>query len=335
MIEVEGLTKDYGTVLALRGLSFRVGVGEVVGFVGPNGAGKSTTLRILAGYLGQTAGKVRIGGHDLETASLAVRRLIGYMPETSPLYPELRVREYLTFRAALKQVPRRERCRAIARAMELAAVEAEADTLTGHLSRGFRQRVGLADALLASPPLLILDEPTAGLDPNQIREVRRVIRELGREHTILLSTHILSEVETTCDRALVVSRGRLVGEGPIEELREQRRGRRVRLVLRDTAGAAAELLGAREGVRVLERSVLEPGVVRLELRIERSSEGVEAEALLACLVAAGIGVRELSPIRASLEDVFATLTQAPNGVQREPSLPADDSAAATADGSGS
>jgi len=317
MIEVEGLVKDYGTVVALHGLSFRVGAGEVVGFLGPNGAGKSTTLRILAGFLGPTAGRVRVGGHDLERSSLAARRLLGYLPETSPLYPELRVREHLAFRAALKGVPRRERRRAVARAMELAAVTEVAEALVGHLSRGYRQRVGLADALVASPPLLILDEPTAGLDPNQIREVRRLIRELGREHTVLLSTHVLSEVEATCDRAVVIARGRLVGEGTLSELREQRRGRSLRLVLGDPADRGEAVLAAADGVEVLERAPLGEGALRIDVRIATASVAATTEALVARLVGGGVGVREIAPLRASLEEVFTALTG-----DRDPAAPA-------------
>ena len=172
MIEVENLTKDYGTVVALADVSFRVGAGEVVGFLGPNGAGKSTTLRILAGFLGATSGRVSVAGHDVAREPLAAKQQLGYMPETAPLYPELRVNEYLRFRASLKGIARRARKDAVALAMERAAVSEVADSLIGHLSKGFRQRVALADAIVATPPLLILDEPTAGLDPNQIREVR-------------------------------------------------------------------------------------------------------------------------------------------------------------------
>ena len=242
MIEVEHLTKDYGTVVAVRDVSFSVGKGEVVGFLGPNGAGKSTTLRIIAAFLGMTAGRVRINGFDIVEQSLEARRCIGYMPEAAPLYTEMRVGEYLRFRASLKRVPRRERAAAVDRAMRLARVSEMVDTLILHLSKGYRQRVGLADALVSNPPLLILDEPTAGLDPNQIREVRKVVRELGESHTILLSTHILSEVETTCDRALVIDRGQLIAQGSIDELRALRRADSALLVLRDPKNREAALL---------------------------------------------------------------------------------------------
>lgn len=312
MIEVEHLTKDYGTVVAVRDVSFSVGRGEVVGFLGPNGAGKSTTLRIISGFLGMTAGRVRIDGKDILEQSLEARRSIGYMPEAAPLYTEMRVGEYLRFRAALKRVPRRERAKAVDRAMRLARVTDMVDTLILHLSKGYRQRVGLADALVSSPPLLILDEPTAGLDPNQIREVRKVVRELGESHTILLSTHILSEVETTCDRALVIDRGRLIAEGTIEELRAMRRADSARLVLRDPERRAVPLLEVVEGVFKAHADAPGPdGLVQVELtfRPEIAQPGDVLESALSVLVGAGIGVREATPTKPTLEEVFAALTR--------------------------
>jgi ABC-2 type transport system ATP-binding protein len=312
MIEVENLTKDYGTVVAVRDVSFTVGQGEVVGFLGPNGAGKTTTLRILAGFLGATSGRVRIAGHDIVEEPLAARRAIGYMPEAAPLYPEMRVREYLAFRAALKKVPRKERKAAVERAMRQAAVTEMADTLIGHLSKGYRQRVGLGDALVANPPLLILDEPTAGLDPNQIREVRALIRQQAEHHTILVSTHILSEVETTCDRALVIDRGRLVAQGTLDELRSRRTGRSATLLLK---GAPDDVRRVAEGVAGVERvrdKREADTLVRLTVTFAKGERdlGLGIERLVAAFVGAGVGVREASPARATLEDVFATLTRA-------------------------
>ncbi|MBK9000302.1 MAG: ATP-binding cassette domain-containing protein [Myxococcales bacterium] len=312
MIEVERLTKDYGTVVAVRDVSFSVGKGEIVGFLGPNGAGKSTTMRILVGFLGATSGRVRIAGHDIVEDSQEARRAIGYMPESAPLYPEMRVREYLGFRAAVKKVARAERKRAVERAMSLAVVTEMADTVIGHLSKGYRQRVGLADALVANPPLLILDEPTAGLDPNQIREVRRLIRELGESHTILLSTHILSEVESTCDRAIVIARGRLVAEGSIDELRARRRADGAVVTVRGDRARAVSLLEALPGVRrVKARKGDDADQSRLTLTLAKGESDVGAvlEAAVGALCAAGLGVREAGPSRATLEDVFAELTR--------------------------
>ncbi|MBK7579631.1 MAG: ATP-binding cassette domain-containing protein [Myxococcales bacterium] len=313
MIEVERLTKDYGTVVAVRDVSFSVGKGEVVGFLGPNGAGKSTTMRILVGFLGATSGSVRIAGHDIAEDSLEARRSIGYMPESAPLYLEMRVREYLSFRAQVKKVPRAERKAAVERAMTQAVVTEMADTVIGHLSKGYRQRVGLADALVANPPLLILDEPTAGLDPNQIREVRRLIRDLGENHTILLSTHILSEVETTCDRAIVIDRGRLIAEGSIDELRARRRGTGATLLVRGEPEKSRLIVEGVAGVRrVKTRDGDEEGLSRLTVSLAKEARDVGdvLEAAVARLTSAGFGVREAGPTRATLEDVFAELTSA-------------------------
>ncbi|MEZ4229458.1 MAG: ABC transporter ATP-binding protein [Polyangiaceae bacterium] len=315
MIHAENLTKDYGTVVAVKRLSFEVGKGEVVGFLGPNGAGKSTTLRMLAGFLGPTEGRVEIAGFDIQTASEQARAQIGYMPESSPLYPEMRVGEYLGFRAHLKRVPRKERKAAVERAMELAVVTEMRDTLIQHLSKGYRQRVGLADALVSNPPLLILDEPTAGLDPNQIREVRRVIKSLGAEHTILLSTHILPEVESTCDRALVIDRGRLVAQGSIEELRALRAADAAVLVLRDPEQKALPLLKQRDDIqRVKQQADADRELTRISFEfIKPERGGAVLESIVSELVGLGIGVREAAPRKASLEDVFAQLTGVEEG----------------------
>lgn len=317
MIEVQQLVKDYGSVVAVRGISFQVGRGEIVGVLGPNGAGKSTTLRILAGYLGATSGTVTINGFDIAAESLQARASLGYMPEASPLYPELRVREYLTFRARLKRVARRELRRAVDEALSLARADEVEGTLIGHLSKGFKQRVGLADALLGKPPLLILDEPTAGLDPNQIREVRALIRELGRAHTVLLSTHILPEVESTCDRAIVIHRGKLRAEGSIEELRARRRGKAVRLIVRGAEAEVRAALGPEHEPprdyrveRIAALGAASEGLVRVELvPTEGRDSGETAEAAVARLVAASFGVREVLSTKATLEDVFTELTQ--------------------------
>ncbi len=308
MIEVEHLTKDYGTVVAVRDVSFRVGAGEIVGVLGPNGAGKSTTLRMLAGFLGPSSGSVRVAGHDVQREPLQARAALGYMPEAAPLYPELRVGEYLSFRAALKCVPGRARAAAVQTAMSQAGVVDMRETLIGHLSKGYRQRVALADALVAAPPLLILDEPTAGLDPNQIREVRRLIRELGKQHTILLSTHILSEVEATCDRAVVIHRGKLVAEGTLAELIQLGQAGALQLSVRDPGARAADILRAVPGVVEVRASEPKDGVITLSLATTGGVEAV-AEAAVFALAGAGVGVRAVLPGKASLEEVFAALTE--------------------------
>jgi ABC-2 type transport system ATP-binding protein len=310
MIEASHLSKAYGSVKAVTDVSFQVGRGEVVGFLGPNGAGKSTTLRMLAGFLGPTAGAVRIGGDDLAADPIAARRKIGYMPETSPLYPEMRVGEYLEFRAELKGRPRRARRDHVRETLRLVNIRDMEDVVIGHLSKGYRQRVGLADALLGCPPILILDEPTAGLDPNQIRDVRALIRELGKERAILLSTHILSEIEATCNRALVISRGRLVAAGSIEEIRSLRAGAAVRLVVRGEEKAARAAAKKVKGVsRATSAPGDGPGTIALRVELDRGVDAAATvEEVVAALCAAGIGVRQVVPVGDSLEQVFAELT---------------------------
>jgi ABC-2 type transport system ATP-binding protein len=312
MIEVSHLSKSYGPVHAVRDVSFRVDRGEIVGFLGPNGAGKSTTLRILAGFLGATRGRVRIAGHDIAEEPLEARAAIGYMPETSPLYPELRVAEYLAFRAELKRVPGKARKAAVEQALADARIEHMADVLVGHLSKGYRQRVGLADALVGSPPLLILDEPTAGLDPNQIRDVRALIRRLGQERTVLLSTHILPEVEATCTRAIVIARGELVAEGSIESIRAMRRTSALAIGVRGDGAKAAEVA---RGVDRVAGAKVKPragdGLATLEVELGADADAVVvAEAVVAALVGAGVAVHEVAPKSASLEQVFSELTGA-------------------------
>ncbi len=320
MIEVSHLSKSYGVFQGGRGqggaqkavddISFRVEKGEIVGFLGPNGAGKSTTLRILAGFLGASAGRVRIAGHDIAEEPQKARAQIGYMPELSPLYPEMRAGEYLLFRAELKLIPRARRRAAVALALAQARIEDVEQVMIGHLSKGYRQRVGLADALLGSPPLLILDEPTAGLDPNQIREVRGLIRALGRDHTVFLSTHILPEVEATCGRALVIARGRLVAEGSIEALRARRRAPSARVVARGDHAAIVAAATNLAGVKRASAELLPGGGVALTVDFADDADGAAVtEDLVAALVGAGVGVREVVASGASLEQVFAELTQ--------------------------
>jgi ABC-2 type transport system ATP-binding protein len=236
VIHVRNLTKYYGDYAAVRDVSFDVAKGRVVGFLGPNGAGKSTTMRVLAGYLTATSGHATIAGVDVFWRPVEVRRRIGYMPENCPLYPEMRVAEYLWYRGGIKGL-HGGRCRTrVEYVLQRCWLTDVRRQLIGTLSKGYRQRVGLADVLLHNPPVLILDEPTSGLDPTQIRETRGLIRELGREHTILLSTHILPEVEMTCDEVIVINRGRVAAAGPLDSLRSANQSLEemfVRLVERD------------------------------------------------------------------------------------------------------
>jgi gliding motility-associated transport system ATP-binding protein len=330
LIEVRGLGRSYGALVAVKDVSFSVGRGEVVGFLGPNGAGKSTTLRMIVGYLGPSTGSVRVNGFDVVEQPLLARRAIGYMPETAPVYPEMRVREYLTFRARLKCIAPRDIAAQVDQVVQKAGVGEVLRVLCGALSRGFRQRVSLADALLGNPPLLILDEPTAGLDPNQIHSVRQVIRELGAEHTVLLSTHILSEVESTCTRALVIDRGVLVAQGSIAELRRRRGQQRAIVTVVDARQQALGLMLASEHVlgvtpigsrpSLMPSAPETPGaeaafsheeIVSLLVSFEPGPDANTClEEVVALLVKAGIRVREARLKQSSLEDVFRQLTGA-------------------------
>ena len=224
MITASHLSKTFPGRIAVNDITFEVGHSEVVGFLGPNGSGKTTTMRILAGYLPASAGTVRVAGYDVTKYPMEVRKRIGYLPENCPLYPDMRVDEYLHFRAALKGVPRGKRIGRVGEVKELCGLNDSGRRIIGQLSKGYRQRVGLAEALVHDPELLILDEPTIGLDPNQIRQVRTLIQELGRRHTILLSTHILSEVEATCRRVLIIKQGRIVAADATDRLLRHMKG---------------------------------------------------------------------------------------------------------------
>jgi ABC-2 type transport system ATP-binding protein len=312
LISVSHLTKRYGAHVALDDVSFEVGKGEVVGFLGPNGAGKSTTLRILAGFLGPTAGKVAIAGHDVVDDSFEARRCIGYMPESVPLYPEMRVIEYLRFRAELKRVPGRQRAARVDDSMRKAGVTEVAHQRIGHLSKGYRQRVGLADAVVANPPIVVLDEPTAGLDPNQVREARALVRELGRSHTVVLSTHILGEVEACATRVLLLHRGKLVAEGTTDHIRTMRRSPGVEIALRGDPASAEQTLGRVPGVQAVRRLPPAGEVWRVYIAFSEEATGDECmlvtERCVSAVVESGCRVREVRSAGGSLEDVFAALT---------------------------
>ncbi len=239
-ILVKDITKNFGPTRAVNGVSFEIEPGEIVGFLGPNGAGKTTTLRILTCFIPATTGVARVAGHDVFTESEEVRRKIGYLPENVPLYREMRVREYLGYRAALKRVPRRDRASRIDEALERVQIADHQDRIIGHLSKGYRQRVGLADSLVHDPEVLILDEPTVGLDPNQVAEVRELVRGLAERRTVLFSTHVIPWVEAVCERVIVIHRGLVVADGRIEELTAGVSGG-LEQVFRDlTFGSAAE-----------------------------------------------------------------------------------------------
>ncbi len=321
MIQVENLTKRYAATTAVDGVSFQVHPHEVLGFLGPNGAGKSSTLRVLTCFHPPTAGRVTVDGHDVVAEPAEVKRVVGYLPENVPLYPEMRVHEYLRYRAALKGVPRSRRRQAVDGAIERCGVGQVRRRIVGQLSKGFRQRVGLADALVGDPRILVLDEPTIGLDPNQIRQVRELIRELGRERTVILSSHILPEVEAVCSRVLIIHRGRLVGQGRPEELRSGLAGGRVVLAveIRDPEGRAAAALAGVPGVaEVGPPGVRDDGVLALDLRVEPGAD--VRERIFDAAVAGGFKLVGLSSHMASLEDIFVQITTREE-VEEDPAAP--------------
>jgi ABC-2 type transport system ATP-binding protein len=312
VIEVSHLTKRFARTTAVDDLSFEVARGEIVGVLGPNGAGKTTTLRVLAGYLPATGGDVRVAGHDVVLESLEVRRHIGYLPENCPLPGDLRVDEYLRFRAALKGVPARRVRRRVAEVRELCGLAGEGRRMIGRLSKGYRQRVGMADALVHEPEVLVLDEPTIGLDPNQIRQARELIRGLAPRHTVLLSTHILPEVEMTCGRVLILDRGRLAASDSTENLRRLLEGRaRVALELRAPGPEAAAALAAVADVQRVETSALADGW--LCARVEYRGDADPRPALAEAIARRGWPLRELRRERQSLEDAFVALTRRDEG----------------------
>jgi ABC-2 type transport system ATP-binding protein len=308
VIEVQNLTKVYGNLTAVDHISFRVNRGEILGFLGPNGAGKTTTMRILAGYLPATSGTARIAGYDVAEQSMEVRRRVGYLPEVPPLYPDMTVEGYLDFVARLKRVPAAQRRSRVTAAMELARVADRRRELIRRLSRGYRQRVGLAQAIVHDPDVLILDEPTAGLDPRQIIEVRQLIRSLAGNHTVVLSTHILPEVSMTCTRVVIINRGRVVAEDTPENLTLQLRGaERLRLLVRGPDAELRRLLQGLDGIRPVSITPVDGGQ-RLSLVLEVTAGSDVRPVLAKRLVQNGFELYELRSERMSLEEVFVQLT---------------------------
>jgi len=305
MIEAQNLTRSYGDLVAVDRVSFSVDEGEIVGILGPNAAGKTTTIRMITGFLPPSAGRVRVAGKDLFADGASARREVGYLPENVALYPEMRVSEYLTYRARLEGIGRQRATGRIAETVERCLLGEVRDQIIGTLSKGYRQRVGLAAAILHAPKVLVLDEPTVGLDPKQIIKIRELIRELSHESTLLLSTHILPEVELLCDRVVIIDRGRIVAEGSPDALRERWTGdATVRVVLKEPDAAAVEALGALPGVGGVE-AVGEEG---RRLRVACAPGTDPREAIFRAAVERGWVLLELAQEQASLEEVFVRLT---------------------------
>ncbi len=308
MIEVEDLRRTFSGNAALDGVSFSVDRGEVVGLLGPNGAGKTTCMRIICCFVPPTSGTVLVDGLDVTRHSVEVRRLLGYLPEGVPLYPELRVSEHLRFRARLRGLPRAEQKRAVERVVQTCGLTDVFSRIVGQLSRGYRQRLGLADALLGDPPLLVLDEPTVGLDPNQIREVRALVRQLGKDRTVLLSSHILSEVEAVCDRVVIMHQGELVAQGPVSDLHTDA-GRTLEARVRGPAEEVMQALEGVSGVEVVEMVGEQDSEEVASYRISGDLGQQTQEEVAAAILGSGWGLQQLNPQKETLEQVFARLTE--------------------------
>lgn len=313
MIEVENLTKIYGASPAIQDVSFAVEPGEIVGFLGPNGAGKTTTMRILAGYLPATSGTARIAGYDVHEDSMAVRQRIGYLPELPPLYPDMTVEGFLYFVSRIKGVPAGDRADKVNSALKRCNLEEKRQVLIRKLSKGFRQRVGIAQAIVHDPPAIILDEPTVGLDPRQIIEMRNLIKSLAGSHTIILSTHILPEVSMTCSRVTIINRGKIVATNTPENLEANLvGGTGYELEIEGESEEVLQKLRLLTGVSLVESVPVSNGIFLPEnhgLYRVVSEPGVElGKEITAALVASGLGLYEMRRTRASLEEVFLKLT---------------------------
>ncbi len=331
MIEAQNLTRRYGDFTAVRDISFSLADGEIVGMLGPNGAGKTTTIRMITGFLPPTSGRVTVAGKDLVDAPHAARRQLGYLPENVALYGEMRVEEYLGYRARLEGLGRAEAREAIGEAVERCLLTEVRRQIIGTLSKGYRQRVGLATAILHKPRVLVLDEPTVGLDPKQIIAIRELIRELGRERTLLLSTHILPEVELLCNRVMIIDRGRIVAEGTPESLRDTQVGNpAVRILLKDAPAEAGEALAALPGVTSARAGASPLGADGAWI-IEHEKGSDLREAVFHEAVQRGWVLLEMTRERASMEDVFVRLTTHDVAAGPVEETPAEEAPAAAAD----
>lgn len=311
MIEVENVTKRFGHIVAVDRISFYIAKGEVIGFLGPNGAGKSTAMRILACFFPPTSGRASVGGHDVMTHALQVKQLVGYFPERVSVYPDLPVRSFLDFVAEAKDVPRAARKHEIGRVIESCGLEAVSDRIIGHLSKGYRQRVGIAQALMHRPQVLILDEPTIGLDPEQVVEIRKLIRDLGAERTVILSTHILSEVSSVCDRVIIINQGRILASESLAELRAQLH--RTRVVRVEVEGPEPQVCGVLErlpGVETVRRpevKIRKPednGAVALV--VEYTGDDIRKQ-VSRTVLEHGWGLLEVRSLEPTLEDMYLQL----------------------------
>lgn len=315
MIEVKNLVKRYGSNVALDHISFTVDEGQIYGFLGPNGAGKSTTMNIMTGYLAATEGEVIINGHNITDEPEAAKKCIGYSPELPPLYMDMTVVEYLKFAAALKKIPAKERAAAVSEAMGITKLDDVSERLIANLSKGYKQRVGLAQAILGMPEIIILDEPTVGLDPKQIIEIRDLIRGLAKKHTVILSSHILSEIQELCDKIIIIHQGRLIANGTPAELEESLGNSSMKLTLKiDDADMAVSIVSGIEGVEGVAVTKNSGGEVSLNLKLIRGAD-VREEIFNAC-VNNGCALLMMKATEFSLENVFLELTRERKKVRR-------------------
>lgn len=310
MIEISHLTRNYGEQKAVDDISFKVARGEIVGFLGPNGAGKTTTMKIITCFMPQTSGSITVGGFRVQDHSLEIRRMIGYLPELNPLYGEMNVVDFLRYVAELREIPKEDHNRRIREMVDTCGLEGVLHKNITELSKGYRQRVGLAQAMIHNPEILILDEPTIGLDPNQVVDIRNLIKKLGREKTVILSTHILSEVQATCDRAVIINRGKIVADSSLADLQRDLEGKQtINLELLEGATGVVERLEGLSGVEECRQTFPE-AVHSLNYRILAASGVDPRSEIFAAAVEAGWTIIGLSREIRSLEDVFHKLTMA-------------------------
>ncbi|MGB3018594.1 MAG: ATP-binding cassette domain-containing protein [Ignavibacteria bacterium] len=310
-IRVENLTKYYGQQAAVKDISFEINTGQIVGFLGPNGAGKSTTMKMITTYLAQSEGKVFVDGLDTEEKAIEVRKKIGYLPEQNPLYLDMNVIDYLRFAAELESVPKGEIDSAIERVVDLCGLDEVRHKDIGELSKGFRQRVGLAQAMVHNPEVLILDEPTSGLDPNQIIEIRKLIKKLGKEKTLVLSTHIMQEVEATCDRVIIINKGEIVADGSPDSLQDKFRGQvEINLVLKKDSIDKDLIERALASISNVERArVLKVDDTTITFHVSAKKGSDVREEIFRKIVAMNLVLLEMNKEEKSLEDIFRQLTK--------------------------
>jgi len=310
MIEIENLTKYYGDLLAIDDITFSVKKGEVLGLLGPNGAGKTTTMRILTGYLNPSSGGVRVKEMDVASNPRSIKKLMGYLPENAPLYPDMLVYDYLNYMADIRHLGKSQKTERVAHLVDICGIRSVMHQPIGELSKGFNQRVGLAQAMMGDPEILVLDEPTSGLDPNQIIEIREIIKEIGREKTVILSTHILSEAEATCDRVVIINKGKIAADAGIGDLKQEvGRETHLRLVLKDAVAADVEkAMSAIAGIKAVRpQPVEEKGVVHMDITCD-PAESTRTE-IYGAVKGREWTLLEFTPQARSLEHIFRELTK--------------------------